>query len=87
MRKRPWLRLLVVVVLLITAWYGYYKLSSTGYHVGLAKRGRVMNSVTSQPVSGAWVIAQWVASGCGVWRCGGTHLITGAAIRTDEKGT
>jgi|SRR5882724_11501461 len=86
MRKRPWLRLLVVAVLLFGGCYGYYKLSSTGYSIGLAKRGRVMDSITGKPIAGAWVIAQWMVSGCNIVRCSGPFLDAGVATRTDANG-
>jgi hypothetical protein len=86
MLTRRWITFLVAAVLILGGLYGYYKFSSTGYLVGVAKRGRVIDGKTHQPIAGAWIIAQWVASGCNIVRCGGPGLVSAALTRTDRDG-
>lgn len=85
MRRRSWLVLLAAAVL-VGGGYAYYKLSSTGYAIGLTKKGRVLTG-SGQPVPGAWVIAQWVGYSQGIH--GGSNKIVhaGVAVQTGTDGT
>lgn len=86
MRRRRFWFVLLAAVLVAGGVYAYYKLSSTGYNIGLAKRGRILTG-SGQPVANAWVIAKWIGYPQGVH--GGPHPIVyaGVAVRTDVNGT
>jgi len=84
-RRLSWLVLLSAAVL-VGGGYAYYKLSSTGYGIGLAKKGRVLTG-TGQPVAGAWVIAQWVGYAQGIHGGANKVVHAGVAVQTGTDGT